>query len=78
MFQLTKHFFTKRKRWLNNLESYADFVLEISAFLRKLLLLYKCTFKPIWTYGVQVWGITANSNIEILQQFRSKILRMIV
>jgi len=26
------------------------------------LLLYKAILKPIWTYGVQLWGTAANSN----------------
>jgi len=31
--------------------------------------------KPIWTYGI--WG-TASSNIEIIQRFQNKYLRIIV
>lgn len=42
------------------------------------LLLYKAVLKPIWTYGVELWGTAANSNIEIIQRFQSKILRMIL
>jgi hypothetical protein len=34
--------------------------------------------KPIWTYGIQLWGTTANSNIDILERFQSKVLRLIV
>jgi hypothetical protein len=32
----------------------------------------------IWTYGIQVWGSASTSNIEILERFQSKALRMIV
>jgi hypothetical protein len=42
------------------------------------LLLYKTILKPIWTYGVQLWGSASDSNIEILQRFQSKLLRKIV
>jgi hypothetical protein len=42
------------------------------------LLLYKTILKPIWPYGIQLWGTTSSSNIEILEQFQSKILRIIV
>jgi hypothetical protein len=42
------------------------------------LLLYKTILKPIWTYGIQLWGTAFNSNIEILERFQSKALRMIV
>lgn len=41
------------------------------------LLLYKVILKPIWTYGVQLWGTACNSNIEILQRYQSKTLRLI-
>jgi hypothetical protein len=34
--------------------------------------------KPIWTYGIQLWGTASTSNIEILEHFQSKALRMIV
>jgi hypothetical protein len=42
------------------------------------LLIYKAVLKPIWTYGIQLWGTTSNSNIEILERFQSKVLRLIV
>jgi hypothetical protein len=35
-------------------------------------------FKPIWTYGVQLWGTASTSNIGILDRFQSKALSMIV
>jgi hypothetical protein len=42
------------------------------------LSIYKAILKPIWTYGIQLWGTTSNSNIEILERFQSKVLRLIV
>jgi hypothetical protein len=42
------------------------------------LLLYKSILKPIWTYGIQLWGTASTSCIEILERFQSKDLRMIV
>lgn len=42
------------------------------------LLIYKSTIKPIWTYGIQIWGTAAKSNIDIIQRLQSKILRTIV
>jgi hypothetical protein len=36
------------------------------------LLLYKAVLKPIWTYGIQLWGTASNYNIEIHQRFQSK------
>lgn len=43
--------------------------------LESKLLLYKAILKPIWTYGIQLWGATSNSNLEVLQRFQSKTLR---
>ncbi|KAL7291223.1 hypothetical protein TKK_0014836 [Trichogramma kaykai] len=42
------------------------------------LLLYKSILKPIWTYGIQLWGAAAKSNLEIIERFQSKVLRNIV
>jgi hypothetical protein len=33
--------------------------------------------KPIWAYGIQLWGTASSCNIEILERFQSKALRMI-
>lgn len=40
-------------------------------------LIYKAIIKPVWCYGLQLWGIAANSNVEILQRFQPKVLRKI-
>jgi hypothetical protein len=42
------------------------------------LLIYKTILKLIWTYGIQLWGKASTSNIEILELFQSKALRMTV
>jgi len=34
--------------------------------------------KPIWTYGIQLWGCTKQSNIDIKQRFQNKVLRNMV
>jgi hypothetical protein len=41
------------------------------------LFIYKTILKPIWTYGIQLWGTASTSSIEILERFQSKALRMI-
>jgi len=38
---------------------------------------YKAILKPIWTCGIQLWGTASNSNIDILERFQSKVLRII-
>lgn len=42
------------------------------------VLLYKAIIKPIWTYGIQIWGSTSSTNIDIIQRSQSKMLRKIV
>jgi hypothetical protein len=73
-----KHIFAKRKHlgitlskmyWLLGRKS----KLSIS----NKLLAYKVILKPIWTYGIQLWGSASISNIEILECFQGKVLRMI-
>jgi hypothetical protein len=51
---------------------------KITVSLSNKLLLYKTILKPIWTYGIQLWGTASTSSIEILERFQSKALRMIV
>jgi hypothetical protein len=42
------------------------------------ILIHKTILKPIRTYGIQLWGTASTSNIEILERFQWKALRMIV
>lgn len=71
-----KHIWTKRKQldtklrsmyWLIGRKSHLSHESKVA--------IYKAIFKPIWTYGIQLWGTASNSNIEILERFQSKILR---
>jgi hypothetical protein len=73
-----KHIFTKRKHlgimltklyWLLGRRSKIN--------LSNKLFIYKVATKPIWTYGIQLWGAASTSNIEILKRFHSKALRLI-
>lgn len=41
------------------------------------LAIYKIILKPIWTYGIELWGCTKPSNTKILQTYQSKTLRII-
>ena len=43
--------------------------------LNNKLLLYKMVFKPIWSYGVQLWGCAKPTRLNIIQRFQSKFLR---
>lgn len=61
---------TKKMYWLLGYKS------ELST--ENKLLLYKALLKPIWTYGLELWGSASNSNVEIIQRYQSKTLRMIM
>ena len=45
--------------------------------LRNKALIYKVILRPVWTYGIELWGCASTSNIEILQRYQSKLLRLI-
>lgn len=74
-----KHILTKRKQLGHLLHKMYCLIGRRSQLsTENKLLLYKCIIKPVWTYGIQLWGTASNSNIEILQRYQSKILRIIV
>jgi Reverse transcriptase (RNA-dependent DNA polymerase) len=45
--------------------------------LQNKILLYKQVLRPVWTYGVQLWGCTKQSNRTMIQRSQNKILRNI-
>jgi len=45
--------------------------------LENKIIIYKTVLKPVWTYGIELWGCASNSNIEIIQRYQSKLLRII-
>lgn len=40
-------------------------------------LIYLSTIKPIWAYGIQIWGCTKSANRMIIQRSQNKFLRVI-
>ena len=42
------------------------------------ILLYQAILKPIWTYGIQLWGTTCATNLKKIQTFQSSTLRCIM
>jgi len=73
-----KHITTKQKQLdlkLRNL--YGIIGCKSQLPLENKLLVYKVILKPVWTYGIQLWGTASNSNLEILELFQSKALRTI-
>ena len=45
--------------------------------LENKLLIYKTVLKPVWTYGVELWGCASKSYIAVIQRYQSKLLRFI-
>jgi hypothetical protein len=60
---------TKEMNWLIGKKSHLS--------IENKLLIYKAVIKPIWSYGIEMWGCTSKSNIVIMQKSQSKILRAI-
>jgi hypothetical protein len=44
--------------------------------LENKIIIYKTVLKPVWMYGIELWGCASNSSIEIIQRYQSKILRI--
>jgi uncharacterized protein YeeX (DUF496 family) len=42
------------------------------------LTLYKQVIRPVWTYGIQLWGCASDSNIQVIQRYQNKVLKCIV
>jgi len=60
---------TKEAKWL--IEKKSHLAIESK------LLVYKAVTKPIWSYGIELWGCASKSNTVIMQRSQSKILRAI-
>ena len=59
-----------------DVEISSPFACLSSLSLENKLLLYKVIIKPIWTYGIELWGCSSKSNVNIIQRFQSKTLRL--
>ena len=42
------------------------------------ILIYNQVFKPVWLYGIQLWGCAKDSSIKVIQTFQNKVLRNMV
>jgi hypothetical protein len=60
---------TKAINWLKGKKSHLSILNKI--------LVYKAAIKPIWSYGMELWGCVSKSNTVITQRSQSKILRAI-
>jgi hypothetical protein len=74
-----KHIFAKRKQLgITLTKMYWLLGQKSKPSTSNKLLIYKAILKPIWTYRIQLWDTASTFNIEILEHFQSKVLRMIV
>lgn len=51
--------------------------IKFSISIENKLLIYKCILKPVWTCGIELWGSASHLNIEILQHFQYKVLKIL-
>jgi len=74
-----RHITMKRKQLDHKLRSSYWLIGRKSQLsLSNKLLVYTLTLKPIWTYGIQLWGRASNSQLDILDRFQSKALLMLM
>jgi len=45
--------------------------------LENKILIYKTVLKPIWTYGIEMWGCASKSIVSIIKRYQSKLLQTI-
>jgi hypothetical protein len=74
-----KHHITQTRKHLNLKTRELYWILGRHSLLSLLnkTLIYKVVLRPVWTYGIELWGCASSSNIEILQRCQSKMLRLI-
>jgi hypothetical protein len=77
-------------RWKGNIKKKRD---ELNIKFRKMywllgrnselsvhnkLTFYKQVVCPVWSYGIQLWGCSSDSNIQVIQRYQNKVPTMIV
>jgi hypothetical protein len=46
--------------------------------VHKKIILYKQVIHPVWSYCIQLWGCASDSNIQVIQRYRNKLLKCTV
>jgi hypothetical protein len=71
-----EHIVKKRKHIVVRIkELYLSLGRKSHLNLENKILIYKAVIKPLWTYGIELWGCGSKSGIAIIQRSQSKILR---
>jgi hypothetical protein len=42
------------------------------------LILYKQVIRPLWNYGIQLWGCASDANIKMIKRYQNKEMKCIV
>jgi hypothetical protein len=42
------------------------------------IILYKQVMRPVWSYGIQLWGCASDSDIQVIERYQNKVLKCIV
>jgi hypothetical protein len=42
------------------------------------IILYKQVIRPVWSFGIQLWGCASDPNIQAIQRYQNKVLKCIV
>jgi hypothetical protein len=71
------HISAKRKLDLKLRKLYWIIERKSRLSLTNKLVVYRIILKPIWAYGIQLWGSASNCHLEILERFQSKVLRIL-
>lgn len=74
-----KHHITKKRKQIDLKFNEIKWLIGRKSYLTidNKLLIYKAIIRPIWTYGIELWGCASKSHIAIMQRCQSKILRAI-
>ncbi|CAB0035223.1 unnamed protein product [Trichogramma brassicae] len=73
------HIWTKRKQLGLKLRKFYWLLGRKSPLtIENKVLLYKTILRPVWTYGIQLWGAAATSNLNIIERYQAKVLRSMV
>jgi len=57
--------FDKRLNWKQHIIKTRKHLNSPLSLLKKTLI-YKVILKPVWTYGIELWGCASSSNVEII------------
>uniref|UniRef100_A0A2S2P698 Putative RNA-directed DNA polymerase n=1 Tax=Schizaphis graminum TaxID=13262 RepID=A0A2S2P698_SCHGA len=71
------HIRTKKLALNERLRSIKSLISNKHTKLNTKLLIYKSLIKPMWTYGLQLWGNAKVTNVNKIQTVQNKILRLI-